>query len=494
MRKMIPPRRPRAAAAGTDAAAGREVVPLGERIQAARDRVAQQHDPALLEMLSDTELAANRQLAERIRAHERREQLARIETAAAAAERVRRTAAALADREASDLLRAERAIAEQRHSSSPHAKLARLHRRKTLTLAILTAVVGFAMLFSAVTVQHNIAPTGGPSTVMWWLSYGLETLISGMLVALMLSSSDTAEWGVIDEPWKVHGIEAVLLALTVTLNVYPYMRTGNLYGIGVHAIAPITIGAALATHSVVAGRYGTAIEHATATVPEHEDPTVRLATLSRIGAVVDTATLSQGGHTDTNQDKDSGPVTGHGHLPDAAGRDKPEGQDDQTVVSTDTAGTAEDTPTQGADTADTAPGHHGAGADTGPGHQVDVVASVRRERAIELDRCGHTHGQIAADVGVSKRTVRRYLATAKDQDSIVGPAEPGNDQSVHAADPAPPADAARVWHNGLRVLPGGGTVPAGSTSGEDIIDAELVEDHPGEESGADYGAAHGGGL
>ncbi|MFI2589823.1 hypothetical protein ACH498_24970 [Rhodococcus erythropolis] len=274
----------------TEAAAGMplpEPVQLEDRVQAARDQVAQQHDPALVEALSARELAANRALAERIRDAERREQLARIEAAEAAAERVRRTAAALADREADDLIRAGRAIAEQRHTSSPHAKVARLHRRKTLVLSILTGVVGFAMLFSAVTVQHNIAPTGGVGNLMWWLSYGLETLISGMLVALMLSTSDTAEWGAIEEPWKVNAIEAVLLALTVTLNVFPYWKDGDWYNVGVHSIAPITIGAALATHSVVAGRYGQAIERATAAVPEHEDLQARLAALTNIGGRID---------------------------------------------------------------------------------------------------------------------------------------------------------------------------------------------------------------
>ena len=39
---------------------------------------------------------------------------------------------------------------------------------------------------------------------MWWLAYGLETLISGMLIALMISTSDTAEWEVIENPWTVY--------------------------------------------------------------------------------------------------------------------------------------------------------------------------------------------------------------------------------------------------------------------------------------------------
>ncbi|MEV6341223.1 hypothetical protein AB0M12_41700 [Nocardia vinacea] len=269
-------------------------VPLHDRVQAAREQLAQQDDPALVEMLSERELAANRGLAERIRDSERREQLARIEATEAAAGRVRRTAAELADREAEDLLRAAKAIAEQRHTSSPHAKVARLHRRKTLVLGIVTGVLVLAMIVSAVSVQHNIAPTGGPGNTWWWLAYGIEFLISGMLISLMLSTSDTAEWNVIEEPWKVYSIEGVLLVLTVTLNTYPYFNklvNPDWFGVGVHGIAPITIGTALGTHSVIAERYGRAIERATAAVPDHEDLQVRLASLTRIGGGLDSGLL-----------------------------------------------------------------------------------------------------------------------------------------------------------------------------------------------------------
>ncbi|MCX4099264.1 hypothetical protein [Nocardia sp. alder85J] len=255
---------------------------LPDRVRIAQQRVAHQHDPALVQAYSERELTADRQLAEQVRDFGRRERLARMEAAASAAERVRRTSSVLAEREAADLLRASQAIAEQRHAASPHAKVARLHRRKPLVLGILTTVVVFAMLFSAVTVQRNIIPNGSPSNLLWWLSYGLETLISGMLIALMLSTSDTAEFGVIESKATAYGIEGLLLTVTVTLNIYPYAHAKDLFNVGVHAIAPITIGAALATHRVVAGRYGRAIEVATAAVPAAEDLQVRLAALADV--------------------------------------------------------------------------------------------------------------------------------------------------------------------------------------------------------------------
>ncbi|MGK8555505.1 hypothetical protein [Nocardia gipuzkoensis] len=256
---------------------------LPDRVQIAHERLAHQDDPALLEALSERELAAARELAELVRDYERHEQRARIQAAADAAERVRRTAAELAEREAADLLRAAQAIGEQRHSSSPHAKVARLHQRKPRVLGLLAGVVGFSMLFSAVTVQQNIAPTGGATNPMFWLSYGLEALISAVLIALMLSTADTAEWGVIDRLWQVYTVEGVLLTASIALNTFPYFRTGDVAGIGIHMIAPIMIGVALVTHRLVAERYGRAIEHATQAVPDHEDLQERLAALTQVG-------------------------------------------------------------------------------------------------------------------------------------------------------------------------------------------------------------------
>lgn len=258
---------------------------LTDRVQKARDRVAHQYDPALLEALSESELAQERELAELVRAHQRNEQRARIHAAADAADRVRVTAASLADREAADLLRAAQAVGEQRHSSSPHAKVARLHRRKPRVLALFAGVVGFSMLFSAVTVQQNIAPGMDTANPMFWLSYGLEALISAVLVGLMISTADTSEYDVLSKEKlrQVYLVEAALLLTSIGLNTFPYIRAGDLAGFGVHVIAPVMIGVALISHRLVAERYGRAIEQATAAIPDHEDLQARLIALTQVG-------------------------------------------------------------------------------------------------------------------------------------------------------------------------------------------------------------------
>lgn len=297
---------------------------LPDRVQIAHERLAHQDDPALLEALSERELAASRELAELVRDYERHEKRARIQAAADAAERVRRTAAELAEREAADLLRAAQAIGEQRHSSSPHAKVARLHQRKPRVLGLLAGVVAFSMLFSAVTVQQNIAPTGGATNPMFWLSYGLEALISAVLVALMLSTGDTAEWGVIDRLWQVYTVEGVLLTASIALNTFPYFRSGDMAGIGIHAIAPIMIGVALVTHRLVAERYGRAIEQATAAVPDHEDLQERLAALTQVGGAGNQILPSILMEPTATARRESEPASGEAPAPGAEGAAGPQ--------------------------------------------------------------------------------------------------------------------------------------------------------------------------
>ncbi|MEV6259017.1 hypothetical protein AB0L97_37875 [Nocardia sp. NPDC051911] len=269
---------------------------LEKRVQEARTVLAHQHDPALIDALSERELAEDRALAEAVRDHQRKDQQARLDSAAAAAERTRSTVAALADREAEELLLAQRAISEARRATSPQSVLAHLYKRRTLVLRILTVVMIAAMAYSAVTVQHNIAPDGRDNP-LFWLSFALEGLISGVLIAIMLSTSDTAQWIRIDDKdvWKTHVTEGVLLVLTVGLNTFPFLHWGDdnkgvdVYGVGVHAIAPIMMGVALATHDRVSKRYGQAIAAVAETISETDEIANRLAELTRMTAEPATA-------------------------------------------------------------------------------------------------------------------------------------------------------------------------------------------------------------
>lgn len=254
---------------------------LSERVQTARERLAHQHDPALTEALSEDELAADRAVAERIREHTRRERVAQVEAAESTAEQVRRATAAILRADAQDLVLARRALADQRRESSPHAQLAYLYRVKKWCGRGLAGVVVAAMLWSAINVQHNIAP-GGASDPLYWASYLLEALISTVLVVFMISGSAVARWKVDDGATAIRWTEAFLLAATIMLNTYPYLNRYAWFDAAVHAVAPVMIGVALVAHDAVSRRLGTAITRASAQVPDGDDITDRLADLSRV--------------------------------------------------------------------------------------------------------------------------------------------------------------------------------------------------------------------
>ncbi|MET7767285.1 hypothetical protein [Nocardia sp. NPDC005366] len=248
-----------------------EVGQLARRVEKARGRLAYQFDPALTQALSEDELHEERDLAEKIRGQDRAQRWKQAQAAAAAADRARQTTEEIEKADIRDLLVARKAIAAQRRESSPHAKLASLYRHRSWSLRALAGVVGAGMLWSAVNVQHNIAP-GGPTDPLYWFSYLIEAMISVCLIIIMIGTNKVSEWGVVDNRGQVVTAEVALLTLTVGLNTYPYVRGGQWFDAGVHAVAPVMIGVALLIHDAASARYGLAIARATDQVRDLPDP------------------------------------------------------------------------------------------------------------------------------------------------------------------------------------------------------------------------------
>ncbi|WP_245671612.1 hypothetical protein [Nocardia amamiensis] len=248
-----------------------DVARLARRVEKARGRLAYQFDPALTGALSEEELHAERELAERIRTQDREQRWKHAEASSAASDRARHTTEAIEKAEIRDLLLARKAIAAQRRASSPHARLASLYRHRSWSLGALAGVVAAGMLWSAVNVQHNIAP-GGPTDPLYWFSYLLEAMISVSLIIIMIGTNKVTEWGVLDNRTQVAAAEISLLALTVGLNTYPYVSAGRWFDAAVHGVAPVMIGVALLIHDAASARYGRAIAIATEEVRNLPDP------------------------------------------------------------------------------------------------------------------------------------------------------------------------------------------------------------------------------
>lgn len=247
------------------AASNPNLIPLAERVAEAEQRIPLQSAPALTEVLSEDELAAERELVERMRAAERTEKWKTAQAQAAQREQQRRTQAELERQDVRDALTARKALAHQRRVSSPHARLASLYRQRMWTLRALAGVVGAGMVWSAVNVQQNVAPAGAGDP-LFWFSFLLEAMISVILIVVMTGTHTVAEYGIVDDKRMVAAAELGLLGLTLSLNTFPHVIAHHWFDTYTHAIAPVMIGAALMVHHAFSDRYGAAIEKATAAV------------------------------------------------------------------------------------------------------------------------------------------------------------------------------------------------------------------------------------
>lgn len=253
-----------------------EVAELSQRVETARNKLPLQADSALFDVLSESELQAERQLAEWIR-RQRRDQRRKVVAAeAAAADRERRMLSGVARAADEDGLWHRRAIAAQRRVSSPHARLARLHKRSEWSSRALVGVVLVGMSWAALNVQHNLVPDGNMANPLFWLSFGVEAMISIPLVVIMLVATTAATWGREIKRHKIIAFELGLLLATVGLNTGPHIAEKQFVKAAEYAVAPIMVGVVIWLHAWISNQYASLIADAEVPDEEPEQP-VRMA-------------------------------------------------------------------------------------------------------------------------------------------------------------------------------------------------------------------------
>ncbi|WP_159839675.1 hypothetical protein [Nocardia sp. CY41] len=239
-----------------------EIAALAQQVETARGKLPLQLDPALLEVLSEREIAAERELAEWIRAQRRTQRRREIEAELAAEQRDRKSAAALRRSEEADARWHRRALAARRRASSEDARLAQLYRRAEWSSRALIAVVVLGMVWAGVNVQHNLVPSGDMADPLYWLSYGIEAMISIPIITIMVAATTAAKWGRELARGKVIFFEAALLGTTVALNTGPHLAAGDLGRAAEYAIAPVMVGVVIWLHAWVSARYAVLIDGA----------------------------------------------------------------------------------------------------------------------------------------------------------------------------------------------------------------------------------------
>ncbi|QBS42893.1 hypothetical protein [Nocardia sp. CS682] len=239
-----------------------EIAALAQRVETARGKLPLQHDTALFEVLSEREIGAERELAEWVRAQRRKQRRRAVEAELAAEKRDRRTAAKIRRADEADERWHRRALAARRRVSSEDARLAQLYRRAEWSSRALIAVVVLGMVWAGVNVQHNLVPSGDMSDPLYWLSYGIEAMISIPIITIMVAATTAARWGRELARGKVIFFETALLGTTIALNAGPHLATGSFGRAAEYSIAPIMVGVVIWLHAWVSARYALLIDGA----------------------------------------------------------------------------------------------------------------------------------------------------------------------------------------------------------------------------------------
>ncbi|MGW5450506.1 hypothetical protein [Nocardia sp. NPDC003979] len=278
-----------------------EITALAKQVATARGKLPLQHDTALYDALSEAEIRAERELAEWIRAQRRKQRRRAVADELAADKRDRRTGALIRRTDEADARWHRKALAARRRVSSADARLAQLYRRAEWSSRALIGVVLLGMVWAGVNVQHNLVPSGDMSDPLYWLSFGIEAMISIPIIVIMIAATTAARWGRELERGKVIVFELALLGTTVALNAGPHLASGAWGRAAEFSIAPVMVGVVIWLHAWVSARYAMLIEGASVELPGSYSPSERMDTavaqpnsLSTIGnepRLVDTATL-----------------------------------------------------------------------------------------------------------------------------------------------------------------------------------------------------------
>lgn len=241
--------------------AGSGVDVLRQRVEVARGRLPLQDDPALYAAMSEREILAERSLAEWIREQRRQQRRRAVEAELAKEERDSKAAARIRRETDRDGRWHRQALAARRRAASPDARLAQLYRRSEWSSRALIAVVALGMCWAGVNVQHNLVPDGAMTNPLFWLSFGVEAMISVPIIVMMLHATTASSWGESVDRGKVIWIELGLLATTVGLNAGPRLANADYGRAAEYAIAPIMVGVVIWLHAWVSTRYASLIAH-----------------------------------------------------------------------------------------------------------------------------------------------------------------------------------------------------------------------------------------
>jgi hypothetical protein len=197
---------------------------------------------------------------------DRRQSLAEAdELAGLDAEDHARRLAAAGTRERADLAaQADSAAAKRALEANTNVRALALSRRRRRWSGIAWSVLVLAMAFTCVNVQRFAAAGTPPWSSTWLVAWGVDPLLSLLVVGLLLASGDLAVLGLSLREGRGHrailAVEAGALGAALLMNVAPELTAGVAWqSVCLHVVVPLAgMGAALVL-PIIQQRYSGAI-------------------------------------------------------------------------------------------------------------------------------------------------------------------------------------------------------------------------------------------
>lgn len=185
-------------------------------------------------------------------------------------EHVRKLTAA-GERERADLdAEAGSAADKRRMAANPNVRALLLAKRRRRWSSIAWTVLGLAMSFTAVNVQKFAAAGAGVSDPQWWVAWGVDPLLSALVVGLLLAKGDLSVLGVKTRKeherglarFAVYAVEMGALLAALVMNVSPELQDEkpSWQLIVLHIVVPLAGMAAALVLPIIQERYSRAID------------------------------------------------------------------------------------------------------------------------------------------------------------------------------------------------------------------------------------------
>lgn len=130
----------------------------------------------------------------------------------------------IADRQATDRVWAAKATSDADRLTSPAARMVFLAKARRAVYGIFLALIVGGTVWGSVNARATLLPTvHDPSTLVSTALFGVDPLVSGLLIALLIVRAALSQRG---EPPEMRGlvvVELALLGATLLLNAGPYL-------------------------------------------------------------------------------------------------------------------------------------------------------------------------------------------------------------------------------------------------------------------------------